>query len=179
MEDYTQLKQEFNTLTGLMTGLVEKVGGSVDGISREDIERGFRVEYLSYAVTLAVVDYELTAQEVKSLEDIFGITLDIDSVKALATNYKEFLERQDDVPNIYKIAVAVDNAIASNDAVTELLSTRVSEMYSKIASAIIASDDDVAESELMVAFHLADRFSVYAEKHLSQDAKKKMMVLEG
>lgn len=36
------------------------------------------------------------------------------------------------------------------------------EMYSNIASAIIASDDTVAESELMFTFQLADRLSVYA-----------------
>lgn len=52
------------------------------------------------------------------------------------------------------------------------------EMYSNIASAIIASDDTVAESELMFTFQLADRLSVYAENNLSQEAKKKMMVLE-
>ena len=51
-------------------------------------------------------------------------------------------------------------------------------MYSNIASAIIASDDTVAESELIFTFQLADRLSVYAENNLSQEAKKKMMVLE-
>ena len=39
-------------------------------------------------------------------------------------------------------------------------------------------DDTVAESELMFTFKLADRLSVYAENNLSQEAKKKMMVLE-
>ncbi len=39
-------------------------------------------------------------------------------------------------------------------------------------------DDTVAESELMFTFQLADRLSVYAENNLSQEAKKKMMVLE-
>lgn len=101
-----------------------------------------------------------------------------DKIHALVENYKEFLKRKDDVPNIYKTAVVVNNAIASNADVKELLSTRVSEMYSNIASAIIASDDTVAESELMFTFQLADRLFVYAENNLSQEAKKKMMVLE-
>lgn len=178
MEDLTQLKQDFNTLTGVMTELVKQAGGIIDGMSREEIENGFKVEFLSYAMTLAVIDCELTADEIKSLEDIFDITLDSDKIHALVENYKEFLKRKDDVPNIYKIAVVVDNAIASNADVKELLSTRVSEMYSNIASAIIASDDTVAESELMFTFQLADRLSVYAENNLSQEAKKKMMVLE-
>ncbi len=147
-------------------------------MSREEIENRFKVEFLSYAMTLAVIDCELTADKIKSLEDIFDITLDSDKIHALVENYKEFLKRKDDVPNIYKIAVVVDNAIASNADVKELLSTRVSEMYSNIASAIIASDDTVAESELMFTFQLADRLSIYAENNLSQEAKKKMMVLE-
>ena len=164
-------------LTGLMTDLVKQAGGIIDGLSREEIENGFKVEYLSYAVTLAVIDHEFTDEEAESLEDIFGVALDRESIGALTDRYKAFLERKDDVPDIYKIAVAVDNAVASNTS-AELLSTRVSEMYSAIASAIIESDDNVAESELMFAFHLADRFSVYADAHLSEEAKKKMMVLE-
>lgn len=97
-----------------MTELVKQAGGIIDGMSREEIENRFKVEFLSYAMTLAVIDCELTADKIKSLEDIFDITLDSDKIHALVENYKEFLKRENDVPNIYKIAIVVDNVIASN-----------------------------------------------------------------
>ena len=47
------------------------------------------------------------------------------------------------------------------------------EMYSNIASAIIASDDTVAESELMFTFQLADRLSFMPRTIFRRKLKRK------
>lgn len=173
MANYAEIKKEFNELLELVSGMVKSLGSGFEEMTQEEIEKGFRAEFMTYSAAIAMCDGDLDANEVDMLEDVFDIRATYSDIRQLAEAYLDKASEGDTVPVMFKLAVTIDNMVADNPNVPFSLCYKVFSMYKDIAAAMGAADDAFSRNELLVIAQFTLNLRQFADDNLDARIMRK------